>query len=161
MRLKELLLGGDGGLTNGELRRMTRRNRLSDYLPYMAYDPEKSAYINTDQTIGFIWECVPLVYAGKETFEMLGGIFTLGLPAGSVVQFMLYADPHILPYTRRFKELKTRESGLMDTVTDRTVEFYNTGSRQGFDRLQGVPARNFRLFVSVKLQTPIDEIKGV
>ncbi|MFH1675359.1 MAG: TraC family protein, partial [Pseudomonadota bacterium] len=102
----------------------------------------------------------PLVYAGKETFEMLEGIFTLGLPAGSVVQFTIYADPHILPYTRRFKELKTRESGLMDTVTDRTVEFYNTGSRQGFDRLQGVPARNFRLFVSVKLQTPIDESKA-
>jgi conjugal transfer ATP-binding protein TraC len=157
MGLRNILFGSEGGLMNSELRAMTRRNKLSDYLPHMAYDPETSTYINTDQSIGFIWECIPLVYAGKQTFEILEGIFNMGLPAGTVLQFTLYADPYILPYTHLYKLLKTRQSKLMNTVADRTIEFYNKGSYKGFEKLQGIPARNFRLFVSLKLHTPVEQ----
>jgi len=140
-----------------DLRAMSRRDKLSDYLPYMAYDPQTSMYVNADQTIGFIWECVPLVYAGKQTFNILEGIFNMGLPAGTVFQFTLYADPHILPYTQIYKRLKMRHSKLMNTMADKTIEFYNNGSQKGFDKLQGIPARNFRLFVSLKLHAPVKQ----
>jgi conjugal transfer ATP-binding protein TraC len=157
MRLTKMLFGSEGGLMHSDLRAMTRRNKFSDYLPYMAYDPKTSTYINTDQTIGFIWESIPLVYAGKQTFDILEGIFNMGLPAGTVLQFTLYADPFILPYTHLYRSLKIRESRLMNTVADKTLEFYNQAGQKGFDKFQGIPARNFRLFVSLKLHAPVKQ----
>ena len=36
---------------------LLKRNRFSEYLPYMAYDPETGFYHNKDGTVGLIfWE---------------------------------------------------------------------------------------------------------
>ena len=156
MGLKNILFGADGGMKKSQLAAMTQRNKFSDYLPYMAYDPKTSAYANTDETIGFIWECVPLVYMGRNELETLEGLFTLGLPYGTVLQFMLYADPNIDPYTNMFQGLKTGHSGQIDLAA-KTSQFYQDASKSGFKNMAGMPARNFRLFVSVKLKQPIDD----
>jgi len=149
--LYELVFGREGGLTHRQLRNMTRRNRFSDYLPYVAYEPEAQMYINIDQTMGFIWECAPLVYGGEDTYRILEGLFTLGLPDGAILQFTLYADPYVLPTTAAFKALKTRRSALIDTVAARTTAHLEQAAHEGFEKLQGIPARNFRLLVSLKL----------
>ncbi|MFV9689806.1 MAG: conjugal transfer protein TraC [Desulfobacteria bacterium] len=156
MKLKNILFGADGGMKKSQLAAMTQRNKFSDYLPYMAYDPKTAAYTNTDETIGFIWECVPLVYMGRNELETLEGLFTLGLPYGTALQFMLYADPNIDPYTNMFQGLKTRHSGQID-LAEKTSRFYQDASKSGFKNMAGMPARNFRLFVSVKLKQPIDD----
>ena len=161
MGLTETLFGTGGGLTKANFLAMTQRNKFSDYLPYMVYDPKTSTYFNSDQTIGFIWECVPLVYAGKNEFEILERLFSLGLPIGTTLQFMLYADPDISQYTDAFKGLKTRESDLIQKVTEQISDFYKNGSKKGFDKVSGIPARNFRLFVSIKLKDPIEETEAI
>ena len=74
---------------------MTFRNSFSDYLPYVAYDPETEQYHNADNSVGFLWECTPLLYGNDNIFNNLNGLFTSGLPEGSVMQFILYADPNI------------------------------------------------------------------
>ena len=148
--LKDILFGSNGGITKGELHSMVFRNRFSDYLPYTAYDPETRVYLNVDSTIGFLWECVPLVYAGEDTFSTLAGLFGLSLPEGSVLQFILYADPYIEPILARYTSLKDLSDELLARSVKSTADFYRKGTG-GVEAFQGIPIRKFRLFVALKM----------
>ncbi|MBU0991726.1 MAG: type IV secretion system protein TraC [Proteobacteria bacterium] len=153
--LSNILLGNNGGLMKSALKKMTQRDQFSNYLPYVAYGEDERLYVNTDETIGFIWECTPLVYAGEQTFSNLSGLFSTGVPEGSILQFMLYADPHIDFILDSYKKNKIRQNELVSKVTESIVKMYKDGAR-GIGNLQGIPARNFRLFVSLKIPQSSD-----
>ncbi|MBU0991727.1 MAG: TraC family protein [Proteobacteria bacterium] len=138
-----------GGFINSAFRKKTQ-GQFSNYLPFMTYNREEGYYVNSDDTIGFIWECTPLVYAGDQTFSNLSGLFSIEVPEGSVLQFMLYADPNIDFFLDAYRKNKVRQNELISKVTRNTVEMFKRGP-EGIDSLQGVPARNFRLFVSLKI----------
>ena len=146
-----ILFGRNGGLTHRELEKMTFRNKFSEYLPYVAYDEETEVYLNTDQTAGFIWECTPLVYASPAIFDTLRGLFSASLPVKSVLQFMLYADPYIKPVMDAYRLLRTRDMDVVKSATDGVYNFMMDGARKGVKNFQGIPIRNFRLFVSLKI----------
>lgn len=150
MGLKELLFGKNAGMTKSELRKMTFRNSFSDYLPYIAYDPETEQYHNTDNSIGFLWECTPLLYGNDSIFNNLNGLFTSGLPEGSVIQFILYADPHIDHMLDLYHSMKIRKSNLIRESVKNVVDYYQKGTK-GFDKIQGIPVRDYRLFVALKI----------
>ncbi|MFZ2633653.1 MAG: TraC family protein [Desulfosalsimonadaceae bacterium] len=149
--LSNALFGRNGGLTHGQLEKMSFRNRFSDFLPYIAYDAETKVYINTDDTIGFLWECMPLVYADQSSFEGLRGLFTASLPDKSVLQFMLFADPYIKPIMDRYQELRTRDMDVIQAATKSVHQFISDGAENGIENFQHIPVRHFRLFVSLKL----------
>ena len=149
--IASVLFGRNGGLTNGELRREVSRNKFSDYLPYIAYDEDNELYYNVDDTVGFIWECTPLVYASPAIFEVLRGLFAASIPEKSVLQFMLYADPYIKPVLDRFRELRTRDDDVVRDATENICRFLSHGAKEGLENLQGIPVRNFRLIVSLKM----------
>jgi conjugal transfer ATP-binding protein TraC len=75
-----LLFGRNGGMTLKEIESMTARSRFSDYLPWAAYDRETKVYLNVDNTLGFIWECSPMSFAGESAATTLEGLMRLGLP---------------------------------------------------------------------------------
>lgn len=145
------------GLTKGMLEKETYRNSFSDYLPYLAYDEETKVYVNHDETIGFIWECSPLYYAGERTYTSLEGLIRFPFPEGSVLQFALYADNHIDPFLDYYRSLKTRDNPLIRETTERYCKFLKEGIK-GVESLSGIPIRNFRLFVSVKIPLKGKEI---
>lgn len=149
--IASVLFGRNGGLTHAELRREVYRNKFSDYLPYAAYDEENQAYYNVDDTVGFLWECTPLVYAGTNIFEVLRGLFAASIPEKSVLQFMLYADPHVKPVLDRFRSLRTRNDPIVKEATENVYRFLMKGARDGLPNLQGIPVRNFRLIVALKM----------
>lgn len=141
------------GLTEDELAWEVSRNRFSEHLPWVSWDPETRLYLNQDGTVGFIWECVPLVFAGEKDFETLSGLFRLPqIPEGSVLQFLLCADPYIEPFIERYKQLKVRRSDnpLVAQAVERIAQFWGN-SVGGLEACQGIPVRNFRLFVSLKM----------
>ncbi len=148
--IRDLFLGKDGGLTSAELEGLAQRNTISRYLPYSLYDEEARTYLNIDNTLGFMWECTPLCFAGEKTLDTLTGIFRAGLPMGSIVQFTLFADPHIKDYVEVYKSLKTRDSALVRKTTESFSRFVMQ-SVKGIEGCAGIPLRTFRLFVSVKL----------
>lgn len=152
--LLEILTGGYGGITNKELKSMTYRNRFSDYLPWVAYDEETRVYLNADNTIGFIWECSPLCFAGEKSVSALDGLFRLNLPEKSIIQFLLHADEYIEPFVNAHKSCKVRNDKWTQSVTESFCHFLLEGTN-GLDGLSGVPLRNFRLFITVKM--PSDE----
>lgn len=149
--IHNLLFGSNGGLTHKMLQGLTARNQFSDYLPYLAYDESSDIYLNIDDTLGFLWECTPLVYAGTSTVEVLQGLFTAAIPEKSILQFILYADPYIDPVLNHYKALRQRQSSLITEATSNVADFFQNGARQGVRNFQGTPIRNFRLFVALKL----------
>lgn len=138
------------GPTKKEFKKMYERNRFSEYLPYRAYDEETKAYFNLDESMGWIWECSPLVYAGKQTFSDLMGLFTAGLPEDSVLQFMLYADPNVRDTLDHYASLKVRDHEFVKEATKRTIDYLSKGTL-GVDKMAGIPIRNVRLFVALKI----------
>ena len=144
------LFKNNRALLKSELRKLTQRDSFSKYLPYLAYSPEERTYINHDDTTGFIWECTPLVYASEKPFLILEGLFNSGIPEGSVMQFTLYADPYINFITDRYAALKNTENKLVHRATESVRDLFLQGT-DGIKSLSGIPARNFRLIVSLKV----------
>ena len=141
---------GVEGLTFQDLKDETYRKRFSHYLPWVTYDPETKEYGCSDDSVGFIFECSPLAFAGEQAIETLEGLVRLNVPSGSVIQFTLLADPYIEPYLSAYKALKARDSDLTRTSAERFTQFLAEG-REGLDKLNNIPVRDFRLIVSAKL----------
>lgn len=156
--LADLVYGKDRGLATWDLDELTGRSKFSDYLPWLAWDPETKLYTNSDNTTGFLWECGPLVFADRRVTTTLEGLMQMGLPFGTVLQFILYADNYIDDYLDLYRKGKLRESELVHRVTDKYIEFLRKGTG-GMEVFMRTPIRNFRLFVALKL--PSREKLGV
>ncbi|ORJ57497.1 TraC family protein [Geothermobacter hydrogeniphilus] len=142
------LLFGDGGLRKKEVEAAARRNKLSDYLPYIAYDPETKLYLNSDDTVGMLWECVPAVFAGEKTILSMEGLLRVAFPKGAILQFILHADPYIEPILDAFQETKKRDGELFRKVAQSLTDHFRQGAKGEW--ATGQILRNFRLFVAAK-----------
>lgn len=149
MLLLDKILGVGDALNARGYRNLVARDKLSTYLPYKAWDPQTGAYQNYDDTYGYIWECTPLVYAGDDIFENLLGCAHSGIPNGSVLSFMMYADPDCEGYFAHYQSLKTRRNPFIDTLSDGLIQ-HLSGAEFGLKSTNNIPIRNFRLFVSLK-----------
>jgi hypothetical protein len=76
--------------TKRDLFQALKQNRLSEYLPFRVFDEKDQTYYNMDGTQGWILECTPLAYAGKETFQRLQDLFAVDFQENSILQFILY-----------------------------------------------------------------------
>lgn len=150
--LRSFVKNDNGGMTHPRINKIAQRNPLSDYIRFKIFDPDTCAYINNDDTVGYVWECSPLVYAGDDVFKSLEGLFTLGLPKESVIQFILHADPYINHVLHMFKAPKSRDNDLCTKSIDNYIEFIRAGAINGVEKCQDIPVRNFRLFVTVKMK---------
>ena len=148
-RVNRLIFGTDA-VTYSDVDDLLYRHKFSKYLPYRAYDPDTFAYHNMDQSIGYLWECIPLVYADEQVFGLLSGCLNQAFPENTVLQFILYADPYIKPILDRYRSLKMRQTELSRRSAESTVDFFQKGTK-GVDKLQGIPIRNYRLFFSLKM----------
>ena len=151
--LTRLLYGKDAGATKDELRKMTERSKLSRFLPWNVYDPKSQIYFNDDGTIGFLWECSPVAFAGEDLYTTLNGLFKAGVPFGSIVQFILYADDYIDDVLNDFQRLRVRKNPLLERSEREFVGFIKSGA-DGLKNLAGIPVRNYRLFVALKMPIP-------
>jgi len=150
------LLFGDGGLRKSELAAATRRNKFSDYLPYVAYDPETKVYLNNDDTVGMLWECAPTVFAGTKTVSSMEGLLRVPFPKGAVLQFILHADPHLDPILDAYQGTVKRDGELFRAVAQSLTDYFREGAKGEWKN--GQLLRNFRLFVAAKWPR---EAKGV
>jgi conjugal transfer ATP-binding protein TraC len=138
------------GVCEQELERMVDRKKFSRYLPYRAYDFEEKYYINSDDSIGIIWELQPLVYASKESHETIAAILK-SVPMGSVVQATLYSDQNIDHIIDGYLELRKDQTKENRIIAEKTAAFFKDAAKSGFDQMARIPARTFRLLFSVKL----------
>ena len=154
--LEKIGLGSGVHLKQADLERMTSRHSFSAYLNYLAYDYNLDIYLNQDCSLGMLWECTPLTFAGPKALTSLEGLFRAGLPKGSVLQLILHADSHIAPILEAYRESRTVDDIIVRTSTDQIIDFMEQG-RRGLAACSNIPVRNFRLFVAVKLPGDMPE----
>jgi len=165
MGVASALFGSGGGFTRSELRRLTERDNFSEYFPWIAHDPKNQIYLNTDNTFGMMWECAPLAFACETTIRTLEGLFRVNLPDGSIMQFILFADPFVNQIVDTYTSMKLRDSKLVRDVSDNVSRFFQEGV-EGLGCLSGIPIRNFRMFFTVKFPVKdsahvnLDEVFG-
>ena len=136
------------GIKRSGLASLLTRECFSDYFPWLHFDPEQSIYINSDDTIGWIWECTPLHVASAASITTLEGLFRAGLPEGSILQVMLHADPRIEPLLEAYTATKTLDTPLVKNVTHALTRALQ---QRTTPQTAGIPVRRFRLFVAVKV----------
>jgi conjugal transfer ATP-binding protein TraC len=149
MLLLDKILGVGDALNAKRFVNLVNRDKLSAYLPYQAWDSDNNVYHSADDTFGYVWECTPLVYAGTDVFENLKGCIHSGIPFGSVLQFMMYADPDCKSLFAHYQALKTRQNPFLDTLTDNMIKHLSE-AEFGLKSTNNIPVRNFRLLVSLK-----------
>ena len=136
--LQRAVLGPRHYLKQSDLDKMTRRTPFSSFLNYLAYYPDLEIYLNQDGSLGMLWECSPVIYAGPKTITSLEGLFRAGLPKGSVIQLIFHADSHIEPILQRYQQNRTRENHLVESNTEAVVTFLTKG-KKGLEGLQQYP----------------------
>lgn len=143
-----------GGLTFSNLQRSVARDRYSDFLPLVAWEPESEAFLCIDDGWGHAWELTPSAYMFAHVHQALVGLFNVAFAPGTVVQLHAFADPLIDDALDSFLDLKTRPDPLIQASARRTAEYLRAGTA-GLAALNHIPIRNFRLFLSVKTRAPL------
>jgi conjugal transfer ATP-binding protein TraC len=133
-------------LSRNELHRMVYRNSFSRYLPWIAYDEKEKLFYNVDNTIGVMWECFPGLFFSEKDMQVLEGLFKISYPNGSVMQFILYADPYVDPLLGAYLQRKRYAPSFVLKGMQSLVDYYK--DPKALDR---VPSRWFRLFVTLKV----------
>ena len=144
---------------------MFRTDRLTDWLPYLAYDEDRDLYVNADGTFGFIQEIAPVMFAGEQLLNGLTSVLEQEWPTDALIQIILYADPNMTGIIDRYSCIRNR---LLD-VSDPREAFLHEWSlwqagylrkhcRQGISTDVPVPFRNFRCFLTVKVLCSIRDI---
>lgn len=157
--VKSIVFGKNAGLTNSELDKMSTTNPFSQYLNYSAYDEEDETYYNADDTIGWVWECNPIIFAGEKTINTIEGLFRGGIPDNSVLSLTLIADPYLGNFLNNFEKCRTRDNEMIrGSIVN--MRKYLEGGVYGVKNLSQIPARNFRLLVSLKIPATSAEAEG-
>jgi len=148
--IERVAFGPQKQLKKADLKKLAQRHPFSKYLNYNAWSETHNIYVNNDFTLGLLWECSPLAFASEKTLRALEGLFRSGLPDGSVVQAILYADSHVAPLLDRYKEKIVTDDPIVTNNVENIVNFLNDG-RDGLAACADIPVRNFRLFFAVKI----------
>ncbi len=137
-------------LTVSEWEQELYRNKFSRYLPWIAFDSEtKLYYCDSDggePFVGFLWECTPGLFVSEQDAKTLEGLLRLGLPDDSVMQFILIADPYIVPILETYKQSKPYAPEYVQEAYKSLADFYLEKTQFG-----QVPIRIFRSFVTLKI----------
>jgi conjugal transfer ATP-binding protein TraC len=150
--LQNLIFGHDRGVSYADLEEAAQRISFSKFLPWSAYDPESKLYYNHDDTVGYIFDCSPLAFASDQICDSLSGLFRMSLPERSVIQFILHGDKYIEHILDNYVRTKTRANEV-DYIKEAVLnysDFLRKGTN-GMDAMQGIPLRDFRLLVAVKV----------
>lgn len=152
---KDWIFGPNGGATNRDLEKMIRRESFSEFLPWVAYDKDNCRYLNSDETLGYLWECTPVAFAGKSQMDTLEGLLNYDYPKNATMQVMLYADPDVEDIVRAYRDSKTRANELGQRSINELCKLLLKGT-EGLDQMFGTPVRNFRLFLALKTPSALD-----
>jgi len=137
---------------------------FSQWLPYRAWIADREVFVNRD-TLGFCLEVRPQSGADEEMAHVLTALYAAA-PAGTGIQFHLYASPAIRAPLARYASLRVaddivpeldtlgragRNTSIHRAMARRRVGHYLQGSRRSLLAAQSYLLRDFRLVLAVSL----------
>ncbi|WP_404478381.1 TraC family protein [Novosphingobium sp. BL-52-GroH] len=146
--------GSNGGMSYARLRSSVARDRFSDFLPLVAWNPQEEAFLCIDDGFGYAWELVPSAYMFVHVHQALVGLLNINFAPGTVLQLHSFADPSLDTALDAYLDLKNRPDPLIQASARRTARYLSDG-RDGLASLHGIPLRDFRTFLSVKTRNPL------
>lgn len=144
------------GIKQSDLNKELKRNSLAKYLPYFVYDDKTQQYLNTDGTNGYIWECSPLYFAGKETTDILSSLLKQDYGKNAVMQFILLGDTNIKHHCEQIKAMDVRQTPLTQKMTARHINFI-TNHKEYATNIKNNKLKNFRVFITLKTTQDLEE----
>lgn len=139
-------------ITKDEIEKWGRRESLSKYLPWIAYDPEREIYLNDDDTEGFLL-ISNTILAGNDLIEEKAGALLNHLPDDGVLSIHLFGLDYVDFYLKQYellKKNKTDQHPLLKKQTEKFVEFFQKGTK-GLPHFKGTPIRDIFLIFSLKI----------
>ncbi len=155
-KMRNFLFGDNGGARYSDLEKASDRSGLSDFLPWKLYRREDHAYLNVNNTVGYIWECTPIPFAGLNEVKQLESLIRADFPKDTVLQFCFYSDHDVTGFVDAFQNNKTRNDPLVKKNIEEYSDFLEEGA-DGIKKCHGIPLRNFRLFVSLYSKETLDD----
>jgi conjugal transfer ATP-binding protein TraC len=120
---------------------------ISHLLPYDAFDPETSLFINKKST-GFMLETTPLLGSSEEIENILTSVITDILPANVDMQFLQWASPKIAPMLDAFETARSKNETFAWLAKKRT-DYLKRGAFTSLSSFGSLLIRDFRTFIVV------------
>ncbi|MCX8959385.1 conjugal transfer protein TraC [Erwinia psidii] len=154
-------------VSKSDVLKLSERDVLTNYLPYLSYskmmksdesDEEvvSHAFLNFDNTIGWIWELVPPPFIGPDKLDTLHGIIRTSFPKGTVMQWILFPDDNLTPFIEEYTNLRD-QSDPINYMTIEQMQKYLCEGTKGVSKMANIPIRNYRLFLTLKSEQRIPE----
>jgi len=141
-------------------------DQFASWLPYVAYVQEDAIFVNGD-SLGFMLELMPQSGADDRMVEVLISLYS-NCPAGTGLQFHLFASPHVRPQVRAYANMRTedddqlansrewgrpaRNSNLFRSLARRRFKHLTDGTQRSLTDGFHYTIRDFRLMLSVTLE---------
>ncbi|MCX8514100.1 MAG: type IV secretion system protein TraC [Burkholderiales bacterium] len=137
-----------------EIEQIFKANRLSHLLNYEYYD-EVVGIFQTSRSYGFILEATTLTGISDKTDDILKGLYTIGIPEGACLQFVLQASSELDNIFGNWKDIR-KQDPLYQTIVDERIKFYKTGTKHKLFDKNKIIVRNFRLFITFTFEGAYD-----
>ncbi len=124
---------------------MAAFSKISDLLPYDAYDSSTKLFYNRE-SVGFVIETAPLVGASSEMQKEVANLFALALPETSALQVMLWADPHIGNQLDVYQQARQGQSATLQYMAQQRADYLKGFAH--YSPFKPYSLRNFRCFLS-------------
>lgn len=135
---------------------------LSSLLPYRSYDGGTGLFHN-ENSVGFILETSPMIGSTEAMQREISGLFQHTLPEGSHIQFILWADPGIESFLKRWKKVRETQHPIFQKLAERRVAHLQKMSIEGDPNLPSLTIQNIRCIVAFSqpgvLDNPVEEQK--
>lgn len=137
-------VGGTASPSLDKLNDYFKHYRIANILPYRSYDPHHKLFFN-EESMGFVFECSPLVGCTEEMQREISGLFQYTLPEHSDIQFIIWADPKVQPWFDKWQKPRFDQSELFEALAQKRIEYFQSLI---FDSVSTVPLRNFRCIIA-------------
>ncbi len=121
------------------------RPRLSSYLPYLA---EEDGIFFNKNSVGFVFEALPLIGSNEKIEQKLNSLFKNELPLGADIQFLLIASSKINHLLSSWANPRQQQGGLFRELATRRSNFFRKLGSVDADNASYC-ARDYKIIISV------------
>lgn len=153
-KIWSLIVGDNGGITHRDLEQELRRNKFSDFLPWVSFDEELGAFQTLDNRYGYLFEICPLTFLGGRDLKQLETFLSVTYPKRTQIQIILAPDHNVNGILQAYSRNKQRRTPLLQKSIEQYTSFLKAGTK-GMRCYHGIPVRNWRAFVCIKTAKPL------
>jgi conjugal transfer ATP-binding protein TraC len=126
---------------------------MGQLFPVLAYSPEDHLFILEKSSLGFGFMCSPLTGSDDRMFDRFNNLLNLSWPAGTILQFCLWASPDLMPERILLSGVDEDAEGISEVLQEvraKRVDYLRQGADVPFDG-SGLMLRDIKLLITARL----------